>query len=397
MDINLEKIVENETKDFVITVDINGINAGSFFVKNSIKGKNFLIDMLNSITRCAHEQQFIQEAHASQKYNDTISVYPQKIFNSYAYHIYNNYPSGLDAYGNNGRWEYGDFIIHFPGIDFNNRIALANEYLDKVINNMSYLLERTVKTTLGQNIQIKSYNILAKIHFDKPQNYADFIINQINSEQIYLNYLKGNNLIILDIGANVGLFSLHCVDCAQKIYSFESYKHTLKSLWYLALRGITKSISTLKYDNTKQHYAQTMAINDSLHILKNYSKYILYNDLDEYFLLGKYTDFNDLINENSDIDIFVFKNRFCKMGNDLIKYTDFNKKFNLSDIIEGNYWDLYREKNLIKCENVNVMGIHNCFKDFSEKELNEIVVDQFYHIINFEEKHREILMTEYIR
>ena len=36
----------------------------------------------------------------------------------------------------------------------------------------------------------------------------------------------------------------------QRIYSFENYRHNLKSLWYLALRGITKSISILRYDNT---------------------------------------------------------------------------------------------------------------------------------------------------
>lgn len=86
---------------------------------------------------------------------------------------------------------------------------------------MSYILERTLLTTAGNNIYIRSNNILAKKHFDEPENYADFIINQINNDKIYLNYLKGNNLTILDIGGNIGLFSLHCVDCAKKIYSFE--------------------------------------------------------------------------------------------------------------------------------------------------------------------------------
>jgi len=92
--------------------------------------------------------------------------------------------------------------------------------LDNIIN-MSYILERGLQTTSGHNIYIKSNNVLAKKHFDEPENYADFIINQINNDKIYLDYLKGNNLIILDIGANIGLFSLHCVDCAKKIYSFE--------------------------------------------------------------------------------------------------------------------------------------------------------------------------------
>ena len=153
-----------------------------------------------------------------------------------------------------------------------------------------------------------------------------------------------------------------------------------------------------KYDDeVKHHHAQTMAINDSLNILKNYGKYILYNDLDEYFLLDKYNNFINLIDKNKDVDIFIFKNRFCKMGEELIKYEDFDEKFDLSKIIEGNYWDTFREKNLIKLENINVMGVHSCFKKFNDINIHEKIVNQFYHIINFEEKYREVLMTEYIQ
>lgn len=86
---------------------------------------------------------------------------------------------------------------------------------------MSFLLERTINTVLGGYATIKSNNPLAKKHFDNPRNWGDFIISQINSQQIYKNYLTGTDLTILDIGGNVGLFSLHCIDCAKVIYSFE--------------------------------------------------------------------------------------------------------------------------------------------------------------------------------
>jgi hypothetical protein len=42
-------------------------------------------------------------------------------------------------------------------------------------------------------------------------------------------------------------------------------------------------------------------------------------------------NFDKLIQENLNNDIFIFKNRFCKMGNDLIKYKDFDSKFNLNN------------------------------------------------------------------
>jgi FkbM family methyltransferase len=85
---------------------------------------------------------------------------------------------------------------------------------------MPYLLERTIKTVLGNDVNINSNNLVAKAHFDDPRNYADFIINQINTEKIYQPYLKPNQ-VIFDIGANVGLFSLHCADSGSIIYAFE--------------------------------------------------------------------------------------------------------------------------------------------------------------------------------
>ena len=151
------------------------------------------------------------------------------------------------------------------------------------------------------------------------------------------------------------------------------------------------------YENdNKHHHAQSMAINDSLHILKNYGMYTLYNDIDEYIVLENGYNFNMLIENDIDNDIFIFKNKFCKMGNNLIKYEDFDKEFDLTKIIEGNYWENGREKNLIKLNKVNVMGVHSCFKNFSDKIINEKIIGQFYHIINFKEKYREELMTQYI-
>ena len=112
----------------------------------------------------------------------------------------------------------------------------------------------------------------------------------------------------------------------------------------------------------------------------------------------EYSNFTHMITENQDIDMFIFKNQFCKIYNkdNLIRYEDFYEKFDLSKIILGNYWDKAREKNLIKLENINIMGVH----DYFIHDINIIIkkkdISKFYHIINFEEKNREILMTEYV-
>lgn len=150
-----------------------------------------------------------------------------------------------------------------------------------------------------------------------------------------------------------------------------------------------------KYNNNnKHHHAQTMAINDSLYILKNFCNYVLYNDLDEYIKIDK--TFNDIIKEDEKVDIYEFKCLFCKMGENLIKYRNFYFEYDENKIIKGNYWDKYREKNLIKIKNINLMGIHNAVNEFNKDILNKKHISYFYHFINFYEKNREELMTKYI-
>jgi hypothetical protein len=136
MDIKLEDIVKNEQKHFVIPVDVNGINAGNFFVRNTVEGRNYMQAMIDSIGRFEHEQAFIIDSYFySKTHTDIISLYPQRSFNSYDYNIWGDaYPYGLDMFGNNGRWSPGDFIIHFPGKSLEDRLLLSDKYSLQVIN-----------------------------------------------------------------------------------------------------------------------------------------------------------------------------------------------------------------------------------------------------------------------
>jgi mannan polymerase II complex MNN10 subunit len=127
MNIKLEDIIKNEEKHFVITTDIGGINAGSFFIKNSAEGNDFLQDMFNSIDKFAHEQDFIKDSYfISRKHHNKMSLYPQKKFNSYIY-------DWKDLFGNNGKWEENDFMIHLAGIDYSSRLNLIkNSFIQRV-------------------------------------------------------------------------------------------------------------------------------------------------------------------------------------------------------------------------------------------------------------------------
>ena len=100
---------------------------------------------------------------------------------------------------------------------------------------MNYSLERILKTSLGNSVNIKTNNATITNHFNEPKSYADFIINQMNIGNIYEKYLNGTDLVIFDIGANIGLFSLHCSDRARIIYSFEPTPHHFEILKELTI------------------------------------------------------------------------------------------------------------------------------------------------------------------
>lgn len=81
-------------------------------------------------------------------------------------------------------------------------------------------MNRIIKTAAGSEFSVDFNEKDVEKHFLSKSSYADFILNQINSG-IYSRSLKGNNLVIVDLGANIGLFSVYAHDVAKSIYSFE--------------------------------------------------------------------------------------------------------------------------------------------------------------------------------
>lgn len=70
----------------------------------------------------------------------------------------------------------------------------------------------------GEEIEIHLSD-KAQYHMDKPQNYAAFILDEWKT-QPYLGYIKPG-FVILDIGANVGLFGLHVLPYAKRLICVE--------------------------------------------------------------------------------------------------------------------------------------------------------------------------------
>ena len=327
-----------------------------------------------------------------------------------------------------GRYELNDNILHIFWEKWDSEyFYLDTEKIYILIKNIN-IIKPSTKISLCKN------KIIISRGFDEDNIDIKFkvIDNDIIDKQIYKNEgFEASYTIILVIRDTVPKLSLYINDKEIILEQLNILDHNISAMTlfkndYKLLKRYLNYYSSLvfeifflyyngKIDNAlikdineykvkiyliewdfkywigdkKQHYAQTMAINNSLHILKNYGYYTLYNDLDEYIIIN---NLKTLIENNWDIDIFVFKNRFCKMGDQLIRYEDFDNKFDLSTIVKGHLWDKYREKNLIKLQNINIIGVHSIYDEYKKYD-NSI---EFYHIVNFVENNRVKYLTEFI-
>lgn len=129
-DIQLEDIVDNNFH-VIITSDIACLNAGSFLVRNSMQGREWLEFILAKGLEHYKDNRWPEQQPMSDFYvtfKDIIKIVPQRTMNSYNYNIYGVDPT--DLIGTNGQWEYGDFVLHMPAIPNPMRI----EILKQVIN-----------------------------------------------------------------------------------------------------------------------------------------------------------------------------------------------------------------------------------------------------------------------
>ena len=80
----------------------------------------------------------------------------------------------------------------------------------------------SIITSSGKSIKLNITDDEIDKHLNDEKTCAKIIIRQINTERIYDRFLKDKkDLVILDIGANVGLFTLYAKDSASRIVSVE--------------------------------------------------------------------------------------------------------------------------------------------------------------------------------
>ena len=153
MNIRIEDRIFNNYH-FIVAVDINGINADSFLIRNSPEGHIVLNDILSKEQECNNNWDKEQLAMAlilglpgtsrtfwpphgpitvTDKYRSIAKIVPQKYMNSYDYNLYREYDDHRDRLGVNGNWSYGDWLMHWPGTNLQMRIALAKHYSQYIV------------------------------------------------------------------------------------------------------------------------------------------------------------------------------------------------------------------------------------------------------------------------
>ena len=87
-----------------------------------------------------------------------------------------------------------------------------------------------------------------KIHFNKWDNsFIPHILKELYIDRVYDSFLVGKkDLIIIDLGANIGLWSMYAAEYAKHIYAFEPSEKT-KEVLTKNLAPIEKMVTVCPY------------------------------------------------------------------------------------------------------------------------------------------------------
>jgi len=120
----LEDVIDNDYH-VVMTKDVNGLNAGSFLVRNSSEGLAWLKMIMSYKPAYDQERWALAEQAVMVKeydnYKDIIKLIPQREINSYMYELYPEV-----GHYTSGQWHVGDFVLHIPARTNDLRLKLFN-------------------------------------------------------------------------------------------------------------------------------------------------------------------------------------------------------------------------------------------------------------------------------
>lgn len=136
MNVKVESFVDPDY-DMFITKDINGLNAGSFIVKNTENSRGLLKEIMIMQGSEDNEQNAIERIYSTpaEWRDDKIKVLPHPSINSYLYSYYGPHYGKIEYSETDilrqptheeGEWQSGDFMVHVPALPLELRIHILS-------------------------------------------------------------------------------------------------------------------------------------------------------------------------------------------------------------------------------------------------------------------------------
>jgi FkbM family methyltransferase len=88
-----------------------------------------------------------------------------------------------------------------------------------------------IKTSQQNDLRVELSSNDVEQYFNNPENHVETILEQINVSRMYDPIFKDRkNMVVLDLGANCGLFSLYAADSSSQVVSVEPTPSTFNIL-----------------------------------------------------------------------------------------------------------------------------------------------------------------------
>ena len=93
------------------------------------------------------------------------------------------------------------------------------------------MIEQKILTSKQKEFIYQSRHPDVTAWFGNPENYTDIILKQINEDRMYDPIFAGRtDMVVIDLGANCGLFSLYAADSCSKLIAVEPTPSTFTVL-----------------------------------------------------------------------------------------------------------------------------------------------------------------------
>jgi hypothetical protein len=155
MIMNFNTRIEDKALDpyhYYVSADVNGINADSLLFRNTSEGRSFIEEVIRIEPEASKFWDSEQRAMAtvmglppatgddkwppgtriSDQWKDICKIMPQRYMNAFNYELY-HYTDHRDRLGQDGNWQVGDWLIHWPATSLEHRIRLASFYKEHII------------------------------------------------------------------------------------------------------------------------------------------------------------------------------------------------------------------------------------------------------------------------